>query len=170
MKTNPLLKAASRRAFATAIMLVLAAPALSPAQTTERTTRSYADSELGRFIGDYYEAWNTLDPENADKYYDKDATLVFYDIAPLKYRNWNEYKQSIKALFTQYSSFRLIPGDDLKVRRNGEMALVTLTLHISAVHKVSGPLELDARHTAVLEKRRGKWVIVHEHISAPLPI
>jgi ketosteroid isomerase-like protein len=30
-------------------------------------------------------------------------------------------------------------------------------------------MELDARHTAIWERRGGKWLVVHEHISVPLP-
>lgn len=171
MKPTPPLRAALRLLFAAALMLMIALPAA--AQMKSRINRSTgaenADATLKRLIRDYYEAWNTLDPENADRFYDGDASLVFYDIAPLQYKGWGEYKQSLKMLFTEYSSFKLIPGNDLKVRQNGDMAFVTLTLHLSAVHRSSGPLELDARHTAILEKRRGRWVIVHEHISVPLP-
>jgi ketosteroid isomerase-like protein len=29
-------------------------------------------------------------------------------------------------------------------------------------------MDLDVRHTAIWEKRGGKWLIVHEHVSAPL--
>jgi ketosteroid isomerase-like protein len=173
MKRPPLLSPISRCVFAAGIMLVISLSGL--AQTGKGAhgkgaTENVADAGIRKLINDYYEAWNTLDPENADRFYDKGAGLVFYDIAPLQYNGWNEYKQSLKALFTQYSSFKLIPRDDLKVRRNGGMAFVTLTLHLSAVHKTGGPLELDARHTAILEKRGGRWVIVHEHISAPLPV
>ncbi|HYP26413.1 MAG TPA: nuclear transport factor 2 family protein [Blastocatellia bacterium] len=173
MTTSPLLGPISKYVFAAGIILVISLPGLAQTGKSARgkgATEKVEDAGLRRLIHDYYEAWNTLDPENADRFYDKDARLVFYDIAPLQYNGWNEYKQSLKALFTQYSSFRLIPRDDLKVRRNGDMAFVTLTLHLSAVHKTSGPLELDARHTAVLEKRGDRWVIVHEHISAPLPV
>jgi len=35
--------------------------------------------------------------------------------------------------------------------------------------KAGGSLVIDGRHTAVWEKRNGKWLIVHEHLSAPLP-
>jgi len=27
---------------------------------------------------------------------------------------------------------------------------------------------MEGRHTAIWEKRDGQWVIVHEHLSAPL--
>jgi hypothetical protein len=29
-------------------------------------------------------------------------------------------------------------------------------------------LDLECRHTAIWEKRGAKWLIVHEHVSAPL--
>jgi ketosteroid isomerase-like protein len=168
MKTSPLPGPISRYVLAAWIILAISLPGL--AQNSKGATEKNVDAGIRKLIGDYYAAWNTLDPENADRFYDKDSGLVFYDIAPLQYNGWGEYKQSLKALLTQYSSFKLIPRDDLKVRRNGDMAFVTLTLRLSAVHKTSGPLELDARHTAILEKRGGRWLIVHEHISAPLPV
>jgi hypothetical protein len=30
-------------------------------------------------------------------------------------------------------------------------------------------MELDCWHTAICEKRGGKWLIVHENVSAALP-
>jgi ketosteroid isomerase-like protein len=30
-------------------------------------------------------------------------------------------------------------------------------------------MEVDGRHTAIWEKHGGKWLIAHEHLSAPLP-
>ncbi|HKG22646.1 MAG TPA: nuclear transport factor 2 family protein [Blastocatellia bacterium] len=165
MKTPPP-KALLRPLLAAAILIAISLS--GSARAGKRATGNAAEAGLRKLMADYYKAWNTLDPENAGRFYDEAPGLVFYDIAPLQYDGWNEYKRSLKSVFTQYSSFKLIPGNDLKVRRNGRMALVTLTLHLSAVHKTNGPLELDARHTAVLEKRGDRWLIVHEHISAPL--
>jgi hypothetical protein len=35
--------------------------------------------------------------------------------------------------------------------------------------KTKQAMKIDCRHSAVWVRRRGKWLIVHEHISAPLP-
>jgi len=35
--------------------------------------------------------------------------------------------------------------------------------------KIGTAMEIDCRHTAIWEKLRGKWLIVHEHVSAPIP-
>ena len=129
------------------------------------------EGEFKTLIDQYYAAWSTLNPDNAAKFYAKDAGLVFYDIAPLKYNSWAEYKEGVKKAFTEtMSSGKLTPKDDLKVNQRGNLVWTTVTFHLSAQPKAGGAaLEVDGRHTAIWEKRDGKWVIVHEHVSAPLP-
>ena len=41
--------------------------------------------DFNDLIKRYYAAWSTLNPDNASFLYAKDADLVFFDIAPLKY-------------------------------------------------------------------------------------
>jgi ketosteroid isomerase-like protein len=108
--------------------------------------------------------------ENAAPFYAHDPGLVFYDAAPLKYNGWEEYQDGAQKNFFDTSvSCKLIPNDDLQVTRKGDIAWTTLTFHLSAVLKDGNKLEVDARQTSIWEKRDGKWLIVHEHISAPLP-
>ncbi|HLG13249.1 MAG TPA: nuclear transport factor 2 family protein [Blastocatellia bacterium] len=154
-------------AFAATVILLAALTGPSQARTPGIAT------EHGRFkalIDRYYAAWNTLNPDNAAQFYAKDADLVFYDIAPLEYKGWSEYKAGVMtAFFNNMTSGKLTPNDDLKVTRRGNVAWTTLTFHLSAKPKAGGAMELDARHTAIWERRGGKWLIVHEHISTPLP-
>ena len=153
--------------------LVVISIGLLMAFTAVAQTRKASASVEGEFkalIDQYYAAWSTLNPDNAAKLYAKDADLVFYDIAPLKYNNWAEYKEGVKKAFTEtMSSGKLTPKDDLKVTQRGNVVWTTVTFHLSAKPKAGGALEVDGRHTAIWEKRGGKWVIVHEHVSAPLP-
>jgi len=74
-----------------------------------------------------------------------------------------------KAFFDQISSGKLTPNDDLKITRRGDVAWMTLTFHLSFALKTGTAMEIDCRHTAIWEKLRGKWLIVHEHVSAPIP-
>ncbi|HMG36335.1 MAG TPA: nuclear transport factor 2 family protein [Blastocatellia bacterium] len=155
--------------------LVLSAIALSvvivaAAQTGAKGKETASDAEFKKLISEYYDAWNTLNPDNAAKYYAKDASLVFYDIAPLKYNGWGEYHDGvIKNFFQVTTNAKLTPKDDLKVSRRGNIAWTTLTFHLSAKLKAGDSLDMDCRHTAIWELRDGKWLIVHEHVSAPLP-
>jgi len=149
---------------------VLFVTASASAQAKPAAAKLAPDLEFKKLIDGYYAAWSSLDPNNAAKFYAKDAGLVFYDIAPLKYNSWAEYKEGVmKAFIDQISSGKLTPNDDLKVTRRGMTTWTTVTFHLSAKPKAGGAMEIDGRHTAIWEKRGGKWVIVHEHISAPLP-
>ncbi len=152
-----------RTFFAALLTLILFATAL----IAQRPSNDMA--EFKAMIDRYYAAWNTLNPENAGPFYAKDADLVFYDLAPLKYNSWNEYSNGVKNVFKDFESLKLTPSNDLKVTRRGDIAWTTLTFHLSGKLKAGGMMEADARHTAIWEERHGKWVIVHEHVSAPLP-
>ena len=140
------------------------------AQTKQANAGTALEAEFKAMIDQYYTAWSTLDPDKAAKFYAKDADLVFYDVAPLKYNAWAEYRAGVIKAFTEVmSSGKLTPNDDLKVTQRGNVVWTTVTFHLSAKPKAGGAMELDCRHTAIWEKRGGKWLIVHEHISAPLP-
>jgi ketosteroid isomerase-like protein len=152
------------------LFMLMLALLLSPAQAqSKKRSAGAGDQEFKTLINGYYEAWSTLNPSVAEKYYAGDPGLVFYDIAPLKYNGWSEYKEGVKKAFTDAMiSARLVPNDDLKVVRRGNFAWTTVTFHLSGKPKAGGSMELDCRHTAIWEKRGARWLIVHEHVSAPL--
>lgn len=127
------------------------------------------DAEFKTLIDRYNAAWSTLNPENAAAFYAKDSTLVFYDLAPLKYNGWAEYEKGVRSLFAGFETLTLKSKDDLKVSRHGDVTWTTVTFTISAKLKNGTSFTSDGRHTAIWEKRGNKWVIVHEHVSAPLP-
>ena len=126
--------------------------------------------DFDALIKRYYTAWSTLNPDNAAPLYAKDAGLVFFDIAPLKYSGgWQEYDDNFKRnVAPGFASLTLTPNNDLKVTRRGNLAITTLTFHLAAKQKDGTPVEFDGRHTIVWEKRGGQWLIIHEHVSKPL--
>jgi ketosteroid isomerase-like protein len=126
--------------------------------------------DFNDLIKRYYTAWNTLNPDNASFLYARDADLVFFDVAPLKYSGgWQEYRDNFKKnVAPGFSSLILKPNNDVKITRRGNMALTTLTFHLSAKQKDDTAMEFDCRHTIVWEKRGGQWLIIHEHVSKPL--
>lgn len=157
-------------AFALVLALVLLMGPLVVAQGKKSAaSKQGTDGEFKTLIDRYYAAWNTGNPDQAAGLYAKEAGLVFYDIAPLKYNGWDEYKEGVKKVLSEFSSFKLTVNDDLNATRRGNVAWTTVTFHASATLKSGGPMEFDGRHTAIWEKRGGQWLIVHEHASAPLP-
>lgn len=153
------------------VMTALLMTVLSvPGQKKPAGSKTALEAEFKTMIAEYYAAWSTLDPDKAAKYYAKDADLPFFDVAPLKYKNWADYRAGVLKAFTEpMASGKLTPNDDLKITQRGTVVWTTVTFHLSAKPKAGGSMELECRHTAIWEKRGNKWLIVHEHVSAPLP-
>jgi ketosteroid isomerase-like protein len=162
-------KSLVRTILMTAVVLVIGVCA--SAQKKPAHAKTAVETEFKTMIDQYYTAWSTLDPDKAAKFYAKDADLPFFDVAPLKYKNWADYRAGVIKAFTETSSSgKLTPNNDLRVTQRGTVVWTTLTFHLSATPKTGGAsMELECRHTAIWEKRGGKWLIVHEHVSAPLP-
>jgi ketosteroid isomerase-like protein len=117
----------------------------------------------------YYAAWSTLNPDNPAPFYAKDPDLVFFDVDPLKYTGWQQYHDNFKNnVAPGFSSLTITPNNDVKITRSGNLAVTTLTFHLSAKEKNGNSLEFDGRHTIVWELSHGRWVIIHEHVSKPL--
>lgn len=139
-------------------------------QTQTRSPSEQATyAEFKALIDRYYAACNSLNLDEEMAFYAKDPGLVFYDMTPpLKYNGWYEYREGIKkAYLHKVLSAKLTPNDDLKVTRRGNVAWTTVTFHFSATMKTGENKDIEARHTAVWEKRGDKWIIVHEHVSVP---
>ena len=128
------------------------------------------EAEFRAMVAQYYTAWSTLNPDNAAKYYAKDSDIVFSMLPRSSTTVGPSIRAGVIKAFTEpMASGKLTPNDDLKVTQRGTVVWTTVTFHLSAKPKAGGEMEIDCRHTAIWEKRGGKWLIVHEHVSAPLP-
>ncbi len=132
-----------------------------------------ADSETAAIratILKAYENWGALNPDANDALYSAQGDVAWYDISPMQYKGWAEYKAGTKKLFEGFKDLTFTPGDDLAVTRVGKAAWVTLTWKGVAHLKDGKELHLEGRGTHVLQKQKGKWIIVHEHVSLPAPL
>jgi hemoglobin len=115
------------------------------------------------------DAWETLDPTKVAAFYAKDADNTFFDLAPLKYKGWAEYEEGAKKVLADFASVKFTINDDAQVHQHGNLGWATATFHADFVTKSGGKEPMDARWTLVWEKRGKDWLIVHEHVSVPLP-
>ena len=116
------------------------------------------------------ENWSAMNVDANDAYYAADAGAAWFDLAPLKYAGWADYKAGVKKVFAGFESLSLKLNDDMVVQRRGKVAWVTYTF-ITEIRSKDGKTEKgEGRGTDVLEKRGGKWLIVHEHVSFPAPM
>ena len=127
------------------------------------------DATFRKLIDGYCAAWSSGDIEAPAKFYAKDSALVFYDITPFSYHGWSNYHDGAqKNLFDNMASGSLTAGKDLKVTRRGLVAWTTVSMHFSEKTKDGKTIEADIRYTGIWEKRGKSWLLVHEHLSAPL--
>jgi ketosteroid isomerase-like protein len=111
------------------LAIVLAAVALAQ--------QNKSDAEFKGLIQHYWEAWSTLNPDNVAAMYAKEADAVFFDVAPLKYNGWEEYKVGMKKVFADAASALFTPNDDLKATRRGNLAWTRNTFH-GTIHQKDG--------------------------------
>jgi ketosteroid isomerase-like protein len=115
-----------------------------------------------------WDAWSTLNPDNAARFYSKDAGRTFFDLAPLKYAGWSEYQAGSKKLLADYSSAKFTLNGDQHVGQRPATAWATATGHATLNKKSGGKDEFDFRWTVVWEKEGNDWLIIHEHVSVPM--
>jgi ketosteroid isomerase-like protein len=114
-----------------------------------------------------WDGWATLDPANTAQFYAK-GPHVFFDIAPLKYNSWDEYQQGVKNVIAGYTAAKFTVNDDAQIHSAGQTVWGTATVKSDMTEK-SGKRDLGAfRWTVIWQKEGGQWLIVHEHVSAPL--
>jgi ketosteroid isomerase-like protein len=126
------------------------------------------DATFRKLTDAYCAAWSSGNAENAAKFYDKTNGLVFYDVAPFSYSGWKEYQSGAQKFLDAGSSVTLTAGKELKVTRHGNLAWTTVPMHLSEKLKDGKNVEVNLRYTGIWEKHGKAWLLVHEHISAPL--
>jgi ketosteroid isomerase-like protein len=127
------------------------------------------DAKFRKLIDDYCTAWSTGNADAPAKFYAKEQGMVFYDVAPFSYHSWSEYHEGVKKEFLDNAaSVTLSAGKDLRVMRRGTVAWTTVSMHLSEKTKDNKSNEVDIRYTGIWEKRGPSWLLVHEHLSAPL--
>jgi ketosteroid isomerase-like protein len=119
------------------------------------------------YLQKIWTGWAALDPANQAQYYAK-GPHVFFDIAPLKYNSWDEYQAGVAKVLGDYKAAKFLVNDDAQIHHAGDIEWVTATVASDMTHK-SGKRDMGAfRWTAVFQKQEGKWLIIHEHVSAPI--
>lgn len=157
-----------KRAASILLCLLCLAICLS-AQTKKAATKKAAPPATPdkAYLQQIWDGWATLDPANTAKFY-ATGPNTFFDIAPLKYSSWEEYEKGVKGVLAGYKSAKFTVNDDAAIHPEGNIVWGTATVKNEMTSK-AGKVEMgNFRWTVVFENKDGKWLIVHEHVSAPL--
>jgi len=151
------------------LFLCLSALTLSaPAQKAKTPTQKPAGPPPDKaFLQKIWDGWSTLDPANVAKFY-ASGPHTYFDIEPLKYGSWDEYAKGTQGVASRYKSAKFTVNDDAALHPHGDLVWATATIAEQMI-STSGKVEMgNFRWTVVFENEDGKWLIVHEHVSAPL--
>jgi ketosteroid isomerase-like protein len=147
------------------LMLVLSLGCF--AQTHKATKKATSAGPDKAYMQQILDGWETLDPSHVAQFY-ASGPHIFFDITPLKYGSWAEYEAGSKDVLAGYKSLKLTVNDDAEVHRHGDLVWGTATVKEDAVLK-SGKHEMgNFRWTLIWENQNGKWLVIHEHVSAPV--
>jgi ketosteroid isomerase-like protein len=118
------------------------------------------------YLQKIWDTWATLDAAQEAQFH-APGPNTFYDESPLKYNSWEEFQSGVTAILGTIKSGTFTVNDDAQLHAAGDYVWGTATVKEDLVMK-SGKREMaNLRWTVVFENRDGKWLIVHEHISAP---
>lgn len=114
------------------------------------------------------DAWATMDPAAAAKYYDQSPDDTFFDDAGgVKFVGWKAYEDGIRKVLTSEQSTKWTVNDDAVVHPAGNYAWGTATVHTEYVFKNGSRQVMEERWTLIWIRKGGHWLVAHEHFSAP---
>jgi len=150
-----------------ALTCVLALSLLTFAQKSSTASATGATVDKA-YLQKIWDGWGTLKPAGQAQFYVK-GPHVFFDIAPVKYASWGEYESGVTKVLSGFKAVTFKVNDDAQIHTAGDTIWITATVAADMTEQ-SGKRDLSTmRWTAVFQKQDGKWLIVHEHVSEPLP-
>lgn len=148
-------------------LIALGLSCSAQAKKSPMTKKTAGPAPDKAYLQKIWDGWSTLDPANVAKYY-ATGPHAFFDIAPLKYTSWDEYEKGVKSELAGYKAAKFTVNDDAAIHPHGDLTWVTATVAYQMTKK-DGKVEMgNFRWTAIFEDEDGKWLTVHEHVSAPM--
>jgi len=139
-----------------------------------------ADAErdhFRRFMVEYFKTWSPgtarFDIAVPAAWYRQDAGFSAFDFLPPAegFSGWITYAEKISQTLHGFREFHTeaLPAT-FHYGRRGDMLWMSMAFRPSGITAAGQAFGgLVARTSLVLERDGGRWLIVHEHVSAPLP-
>jgi ketosteroid isomerase-like protein len=118
------------------------------------------------YLQKIWDTWATLDPAQQAQFHAQGPN-TFYDESPLKYNSWAEFQAGVTKILGTIKSGTFTVNEDAQLHPAGNYVWGTATVKEDLVMQDGKRDMATLRWTVVFEKQEGKWLIVHEHISAP---
>jgi ketosteroid isomerase-like protein len=147
-----------------ALFLLLALLAPRPEIAARGTTVAESMRAFSKEIIDAYEKRDT---ETLKGFYAKQEGALFFWERKMTY-SWDQLDSTVENLIGAAAELKLRIGD-FRSGGSGDTGWFAATFHIDRATAEGKTSSSDGRWTVIAEKRNGRWLIVHEHTSFPLP-
>ncbi|MGA9042107.1 MAG: nuclear transport factor 2 family protein [Terriglobales bacterium] len=148
------------------LALGFASLSLSSGAQSKKSSEKMGPIPDKAYVQKIWDTWATLDPAQEAQFHAQGPN-VFYDESPLKYNSWAEFQSGVTKILDTIKSGTFTVNDDLMLHPAGDYVWGTATVKEDLVMKDGKRDMATLRWTVVFQKQDGKWLIVHEHISAP---
>jgi ketosteroid isomerase-like protein len=115
-----------------------------------------------------------IEAKNADaimaNYVPGDSLIVFDLIPPRQYVGSDAYKKDWEGVIAGCADSPKMEISDLDVTADGKLAFSHSIQHFVCTDAKGNKLDMTMRATDAYRKIKGKWLIVHEHLSAPIDL
>ena len=141
--------------------------AIALASNTNAAAKDNTNEQIENLEKGLVDAGNNADVAKIMTFYDPSNELLVFDIVPPReYRGAAAWRKHIEDLAPDFNGkTELI---DLKVNADANLAFASSIQHFTGKAKDGTPIDLTTRVTDCLQKKQGRWMIVHQHISAPI--
>ena len=150
-----------------ALIFVLASYCPAPAASAKGSD----EAEIKALEQRIADAANAKDPDAIMKnYLGGEGLFVFDVLPPRQYVGADAFHKDWEGFFGRFDGPITFENSDMTVESDGKMAFVHYMTHVAGKRKDGNPIDVNIRVTDVLRKAKGKWLIVHEHVSIPVDL
>jgi uncharacterized protein (TIGR02246 family) len=103
-------------------------------------------------------------------YVSDDSIFVFDAPPPQEIVGTAAWRRNVQGFFDLFDGPVNVRLSDLGIDASGDMAYSHSIQRFTGKTTKGAPVDLTLRVTDVYRKMKGKWLIVHEHVSAPIDL
>ena len=116
-------------------------------------------------------AFKAKDVDAIMKVYAPGQALVVFDVVPPRqYVGAAAYRKNWQALLDSFDGPMTVDRHDLDVVADRNLAYSHCIDHVVATDKHGKKLDMTLRVTDVYKNIRGRWFVIHEHVSVPVDL
>ena len=133
--------------------------------------RADAGADIRALEERFVAAFKAKDVDAIMKVYAPDQTLVVFDVVPPRqYVGAAAYRKDWQTFFGSFEGPITVELSDLDVAADRNLAYSHSIQRVAGTDKQGKKLDLTVRVTDVYKKARGRWLIIHEHVSVPVDL